>query len=451
MSHSALNYRRTTPGFMHDVQTNARRLGILYTVEVELARVLGRWIPATPELPEKLTLARLLFEDADHARLIEARLAELRVSDTELSAFRRRTAEGLREVEQADDPHTVMAALARVVKPRLLADYRRHLDAAPPYVDDPTVRMLKAVVAEEADHIAALQALLAERRVDVAEHARFLAAVEAALWDLTADDGALVPGFVGDDPIAQPRPNWPAAVQHVGYRDPMPPYPDDFDGAMRRVIHDLVFSEVEALDIFGRYVYEFSDMPWAFSHEAARISWDEARHVELLLNVLARYGGSIGDFPAKCPGYEEFVRGQTTLEKLIMVNVIAEGEVSTDTQTQHRDAFRELGDELSAILKDYEMADEVVHGRFGVKWAAWLVEHTGTDYDAAYARAKAALEEFKSMHDEDAGESPIPLLRLGADETGPRRQVNLEAKRLVGFTAEDIARITGASERHEPR
>jgi hypothetical protein len=37
-----------------------------------------------------------------------------------------------------------------------------------------------------------------------------------------------------------------------------------------------------------------------------------------------------------------------------MVNVIAEGEISTDTQTQHREAFRQLGDELSALLKDYE-------------------------------------------------------------------------------------------------
>jgi uncharacterized ferritin-like protein (DUF455 family) len=443
MATSALNYRRTTPGFMHDVETNARRLGILYSMEVELARLLGRWIPATPELPEKLTLGRLVFEDADHARLIEARLAELRTGEDELGALRRRTAAGLRTLEQADDPHAVMAALARVVKPRLLADYRRHLDAAPPYVDDPTVRLLQAVVAEEAEHIATLQALLADRGIDVAQYGELLTTVEAGLWDVTAEGGKLVAGFVGDDPVAQPRPDWPAAVTHLDYHEPMPPYPTDFDGAMRRVVHDLVFSETEALDTFGRYVYEFSEMPWAFAYEAARITWDEARHVELLLNVLDRYGSHVGEFPAKSPGYEEFLRGETTLERLIMVNVIAEGEVSTDTQTQHRDAFRELGDELSAILKDYEMADEVVHGRFGVKWAAWLVEQTGADYDAAYARAHAALEEFKSMHGDDDGESPIPLLRLGADETGPRRQVNLEAKRLVGFSAADIERMAG--------
>jgi uncharacterized ferritin-like protein (DUF455 family) len=170
---------------------------------------------------------------------------------------------------------------------------------------------------------------------------------------------------------------WPTAVTKLASEQPMPPYPQEFEAAMRRCVHDLVFSETEALDIFGRYVYEFTELPWEFSVEAARIGWDEARHVELLLNVLERYGGRVGEFPAKAPGYEEYVRQPTKLEQLIMVNVIAEGEISTDTQTQHREAFRQLGDELSALLKDYEMADEVSHGQFGLRWARWLAEQGG--------------------------------------------------------------------------
>jgi hypothetical protein len=63
---------------------------------------------------------------------------------------------------------------------------------------------------------------------------------------------------------------------------------------MRRCVHDLVFIETEALDIFWRYVYELNEFPWQFSFEAARIPWDEARHVELLLNVPERYGGTVG-------------------------------------------------------------------------------------------------------------------------------------------------------------
>ena len=167
--------------------------------------------------------------------------------------------------------------------------------------------------------------------------------------------------------------------------------------------------------------------------------------MELLLNVLERYGGTIGSFPAKAPGYEEYVRQPTILQKLIMVNVIAEGEVSTDTQTQHREAFRQLGDDLSALLKDYEMADEVSHGQFGIRWARWLAERTDQDYETAFAAARRALEEFKSSHDREGEPAPIPLLRLGVDETGSGRVVNTSAKRLVGFSDDEIAALVATA------
>lgn len=74
------------------MRENARTLAVFYTVEVELARLVGSWIARTPELPEKLTLARVLYEDADHARLLGQRLLELRVPESRLETLRRRTA-----------------------------------------------------------------------------------------------------------------------------------------------------------------------------------------------------------------------------------------------------------------------------------------------------------------------------------------------------------------------
>jgi uncharacterized ferritin-like protein (DUF455 family) len=433
-------YSRPAPGKLHDVRENARKLSVLYTVEVELARVVGSWIARTPELPEKLTLARVLYEDADHARLLGRRLLELRVPEERLDGLRQRTAPVFKTLEQAGDPNEFLTVLFGAVKPQLIADYRRHLDAAPPYVDEPGVRWIGQILREEHEHLAAGLALLAERGLRPAQ--------ADGLWDLDDEAGGLVEGdFVGRDPARLDSPLWPAAVTKLASEQPMPPYPQDFEAAMRRCVHDLVFSETEALDIFGRYVYEFAELPWDFSAEAARIAWDEARHVELLLNVLDRYGGRLGEFPAKAPGYEEYVRQPTKLEQLIMVNVIAEGEISTDTQTQHREAFRQLGDELSALLKDYEMADEVSHGQFGLRWARRLAEQAGESYEEAFARAHRSLEEFKSSHDAEGGDSPIPLVRLGVDETGSNRVVNVSAKRLVGFSEEEIAALAaGAKE-----
>jgi hypothetical protein len=49
------------------------------TVEVELARLAGLWLPRIRETPEKLWLGRLIREDAEHALRIEKRLKELRI------------------------------------------------------------------------------------------------------------------------------------------------------------------------------------------------------------------------------------------------------------------------------------------------------------------------------------------------------------------------------------
>ena len=440
MSRTFKDFRRIGPDDWHDVRTNATRLGVLYTLEVELTRLLGGWIARMPELSEKIAFARVVYEDAEHAALLEARLLELRVAEAEVAELRRRTAPIFTRLECAESEWALLAGVFRVVKPALLADLRRHLEGCPPYVDEPTVRILRRILAEEEEHVELGLALLAARGVP------WDGAPVEGLWDFDAPDGGLRSGeFVGATPVDVPSPVWPAAVEKLAYDDPMPPYPDDFETAMQRCVHELVFSETEAIDIFGRYVYEFPDLPWQFSFEAARICWDEARHVELLLDVLGRWGGEVGQFPAKAPGYEEFAREAGTLERIIMINVIAEGEVSTDTQTQHRDAFRELGDELSALLKDYEMADEVFHGQFGVKWSRWLAAETGQDYAEAYARAKASLEEFKSQHDDEGADSPIPLVRLGAEETGAGRVVNVGAKRLLGFTDEEIEELAASS------
>lgn len=443
MTMTVKNYTRRDPTAMHGVRENARKLAILYTAEVEVARLIGLWIPKVRELPEKLWLGQMLYEDAEHALWIEKRLEELRVPSATIASFRKRTAPLFKALETTEDADVFLSGLFQVVKPALLADYQRHIETCPPYVDEPSVRFLRRIIADEQAHIAKGLSLLATRKPS---SARSGVLGDRGLWSLDLKDGGFVVGdFVGRERVAQPRPNWPAEVDHLPAPAPMPPYPGTFEGDMQRVAHDLVFSELEAAEIFARYVYEYHQCPWQFHFEAARIAWDECRHVELLLNVLDRYGGRVGQFPAKAPGFEEFMHLQSPVERMIMVSVIAEGEVSTDTQTQHREAFRQMGDEFSALLKDYEMADEVSHGQFGERWARSFCAQIGEDYDTAYQRAHEALERFKAQHPEAEGNSAIPLVRLGADESGEKRTVNVSAKRLLGYSEERIRQLVEAS------
>jgi uncharacterized ferritin-like protein (DUF455 family) len=442
----AKDYTKVNPDRMHDVTQNARKLSIFYTIEVELSRLIGSWVPRVSGMAEKLALSRILYEDADHANHIQIRLLELRLNKERVDEFRQRTAPCFTTLEHVDDEVAFMAGLFRVVKPALLADYRRHIEACPPYVDEPSVRFLRQIIAEQEEHIGKGLSLLADRGITWADTAKMEAQLRDELWDLTALKGNLTDGsFVGKNPVSPPRPTWPDGVEQLPATADMPEYPGTFDGDMQRVVHDLVFSELEAAEIFALYVYEYHQCPWQFHWESARICWDEARHVELLLNVLERYGGHVGQFPAKAPGYEEFMHLQSPVERMIMVSVIAEGEVSTDTQTQHREAFRKMGDDLTAMLKDYEMADEIVHGQFGGRWAKSLAEQLDVDYDTAFKAARAALSKFKAQHPDAKGGSQIPLVRLGSDEEGSKRTVNITAKKLLGYSDEEIDRLVKKS------
>lgn len=69
----------------------------------------------------------------------------------------------------------------------------------------------------------------------------------------------------------------------------------------------------------------------------------------------------------------------------------------------------------------------------------------GEDYDPAYENAHAALERFKAQHPEAEGELAIPLVRLGADEAGEKRTINVTAKRLLGYSDERIRKLVAES------
>ena len=42
----AKNYTKVNPDRMHDVTQNARKLSIFYTIEVELSRLIGSFLPS---------------------------------------------------------------------------------------------------------------------------------------------------------------------------------------------------------------------------------------------------------------------------------------------------------------------------------------------------------------------------------------------------------------------
>ena len=133
-----------------NVETCATRLHHLAYVEERLMFLQAAHIVSVPERDVKVLLARLQYEDGQHADQLKGRLPELRVSkkkayeppETPLKLF-------FDEAMHAANTAELLASMVNLFKPAVLAAYRRYLAETNPLADYPTVRLLKTIIAEE--------------------------------------------------------------------------------------------------------------------------------------------------------------------------------------------------------------------------------------------------------------------------------------------------------------
>ena len=201
------------------------------------------------------------------------RLLELRVAETRLEALDERRRAAFKWLETLDDPDEFFDQIFSVVKPALLADYRRHLDAAPPYVDEPSVPLSCPDCSRGGG-----ASRVGPRPAGRAPTSSVRTADRAATGTSTQKMAASSPrSGSGASRSSFHSPVWPAVVEKLSSEEPAnaPAYPEDFEEAMRRCVHDISSSvRRRQLDLFGRYAYELSDeMPWQFTWSSARIAW----------------------------------------------------------------------------------------------------------------------------------------------------------------------------------
>lgn len=143
-------------------------VGAYRWAERRLFELTGAWAAEADDPGAQVHLDRLATEHAWHAELWAARLPALDGVDHEALTVPAGALGPLLEALAAVGS-TVgrLAGLHRVVLPRLLVTYDRHLTRAVPVADGPTIRVLRLVRRDEAeawaDGEALLEALLGER------------------------------------------------------------------------------------------------------------------------------------------------------------------------------------------------------------------------------------------------------------------------------------------------
>jgi uncharacterized ferritin-like protein (DUF455 family) len=215
----------------------------------------------------------------------------------------------------------------------------------------------------------------------------------------------------------------------------LPPFPDlATRESIRERVHGILVGELQAMEGAGRTVYDFPDAPWEFSLDMARQVWDESRHVEIYLGLLEHLGGYVGEYPEstilwRCACAED------AAARVAGVNRGLEG-LACDVFNQLIHIAGRMGDPVIERAVDFVLADEITHVRMGSRW---LNELTRGDPE----RRQRAID-FQETIDE--------RFNLGGTrQDGRHDEVGIsiakEARRLAGFTDEEIERLVRSTQR----
>ena len=368
----------------YSVDETVRRLVRYAWIEKRLMACGLYWLNPTPDWEVKEALSLHLYLDADHAGLIRTRVSEMRnppprmdvPPDDRLDAF-------LDEVLRASDTLEKLVGVYGVLRPALLAAYRRHYDGANPLVDFPTRRLLRTLIAEEADAVAWGEAALAAvtetsgQRERAAAWAAHLTAYLQAAGGIAGDEA-----FAGELPA--PRATAPYEPDYFPRRDGrfskqgnfvFPPHevartdgvPADEKTLALMCKRTL---EMDVPEAMARMIAEADCQPWQFYVDMARQLWDEARHAMMgSVYFEARGIDWRGEIPLH-PGFAiRLNKHMTPLEAHAVLYTIEQSLMPADTGKKYEWATAdEAHDPLAKLFQDFDWADEVLHVHIGRQW-----------------------------------------------------------------------------------
>src|SRR5216110_1982861 len=206
--------------------------------------------------------------------------------------------------------------------------------------------------------------------------------------------------------------------------------------SIRERVQGIMVGELQAMEGAGRSVCDFPDAPWDFTMDMARQVWDESRHVEIYLRLLEHLDGYAGEYPEttilwRCACAED------AAARVAGVNRGLEG-LACDVFNQLIHIAQKIGDPIIEKSVDYVLADEITHVRMGSRW---LNELTRGDAE----RRRKAIE-FQETIDE--------RFNLGGSRQDGHHEVvpisiAKEARKLAGFTDEEIERLIKSTQRSQ--
>ena len=389
----------------------AQVLTRFHYVERELTLACGAWIARTPELETKAALARTAWQCGLAADALRNRVFELRYPSRLLEeGADAPVIEVYRAAAEAPGPGEFASGLGDVLLPAVLADYREFLSADDELADGPTVRILEAAARDKEEQIAAL-------RADGGEWAERLRRGLASLERPTG-----TPFAIPDEPARDPA-YFPSSIYWPDVLDPDYPYGEGIRLQLRSAVSHL--NEVWAVDTAGAILWGLApELGWDWVPEAARWTYDEARHMLMGKRRLEAWGLD----PARIPlgGYiYEACAGQDPIYRLGMLGYFETKNIGR--KRERAEEFRKMGDSTSEVDMEFDWADETLHAELGRRWLKDMLEARGRDseeWQEVLARCEELVEE-----------------RVAAATGADRERIRTAAEELV----RDAERLAGSA------
>jgi hypothetical protein len=374
----------------YDVDENAIRFSNYLHVLRELGHLSNGWLPLAPDFETKYRLGDHIHDDARSISKVRRRLYELRhpsdypgTPGPELTAL-------LERMEAAGSVDEYVAVAYGKAKPVLVEAFRIHLEGLDPVSDEPSLRLLRQLLARQERHIDELAASRLQTEDYGAKRIEDLGALPIELkgdpWPLRVmaplDQPArdeFVEVTAGGDPFLR---------DELYVNDPelnhVPVEPEE----QRHFFHGLMDAELTAAELMARNSHEYPEMPWDFHVDMARQTWDEMRHAKVHhLLMPTELGCRWGDYPVTF-SYFKSIYSHDLLGRLALFNSTSEQKAMW-RHSRRREALMQRGQEKVAMVFDYLLADEVPHVHNGVRWGAQLMDGD----EGAYRRKVRELRE----------------------------------------------------------
>lgn len=295
-----------------------------------------------PYLEPKLAVATFLFEIATTIAALRTRSAELGRALPD------------RRVPDPSSGGTVAEQLRAAAIENREAQRRLKVqcDALDQVSDEPTVRVLEQAQRVLATHATQLEELL-----------------KSADWPAPCSYPPTCDPRFGPASDARRSPAWRVEVLH-------------------RNLSDL---EVPTIELCCSAILDFPEMPLAFVLDMSRQAWDEARHARMFWMRLEALGGQLGAVDHQT-SYWDMVAGRPLALRLAIHQRWGEWAGVCGARW-HAELLRAEGDDETARLFEFVVADEVLHVAIGNQWIDRLipdpVQRQALDREAARIRTEA--------------------------------------------------------------